>query len=94
MTKALALPAACHVSAPAASNCAVSTAIGAAPAEPPVAAVSPSAVAGAPTAGIGATEGGAPAIAPASGNSASSAATVSIEMLVFGTLAALFYGIF
>ncbi|GFQ00290.1 non-specific lipid-transfer protein-like protein at5g64080 [Phtheirospermum japonicum] len=84
MTKALALPAACHVSAPAATNCAVSTGIGAAPALSPLV-VSPSSVAGAPTAvGVGSNVGAPP---PTPGSSGSSALVVSIELLVLTSVA-------
>ncbi|KAL6515294.1 hypothetical protein OROHE_018926 [Orobanche hederae] len=88
MTKALALPAACHVSTPDVSNCAVSIGIGAAPALSPASAASPTSVAGAPTAGVGAGVG-APAPTPGGGNSASSSAVaVSAGLLVFTAAAA------
>ncbi|KAK4476887.1 hypothetical protein RD792_016051 [Penstemon davidsonii] len=80
MTKALALPSACHVSAPSVSNCGLSVGTGAAPALSPLGVVSPSSVAGVPTA---ASE---VAPAPAPGSSGSSALTTSIEFLVFATL--------
>ncbi|KAI3445712.1 hypothetical protein Pfo_002377 [Paulownia fortunei] len=72
VSKALALPAACHVSAPSISNCALSSGPGAAPALSPLA-VSPSSVAGA---------------------SGSSALTISIELLVFTTVAAVSFALF
>ncbi|KAK6135382.1 hypothetical protein DH2020_030893 [Rehmannia glutinosa] len=92
MTKALGLPAACHVSAPSVSNCARKflllllrfTALS------PMA-LSPSSVAGAPTAGIGANEA---APTPTPGNSASFALTASIELLVFTTIAAVSFALF
>ncbi|KAK6156864.1 hypothetical protein DH2020_011112 [Rehmannia glutinosa] len=90
MTKALGLPAACHVSSPSVSNCALSTSPGAAPALSPMA-LSPSSVAGAPTAGIGANEA---APTPTPGNSASFALTASIELLVFTTVAAVSFALF
>ncbi|KAK6156898.1 hypothetical protein DH2020_011146 [Rehmannia glutinosa] len=107
MTKALGLPAACHVSAPSVSNCALSTSPGAAPglafiialvekgcrprsALSPMA-LSPSSVAGAPTAGIGANEA---APTPTPGNSASFALTAPIELLVFTTVAAVSFALF
>ncbi|KAL6494562.1 hypothetical protein OROGR_031362 [Orobanche gracilis] len=88
LTKALALPAACHVHAPDVSNCAVGTGIGAAPALSPASAASPSSVAGAPTTGVGASEG-APAPTPG-GNSAtpSSGIAVSAGLLVITAAAA------
>ncbi|GFY89390.1 bifunctional inhibitor/lipid-transfer protein/seed storage 2S albumin superfamily protein [Actinidia rufa] len=49
VTKALSLPAACHVSTPSVSNCGLSLVAGAAPATSPVSAVSPSPIAGGPT---------------------------------------------
>ncbi|KAL3638103.1 Non-specific lipid transfer protein GPI-anchored 31 [Castilleja foliolosa] len=86
MTKALALPAACHVHAPAASNCALSPGIGAAPALSPLA-MSPSPVARAPTpADVGASLG---APSPTQGFSGSSSLAVSIELLVFTLIAVL-----
>ncbi|KAL3620916.1 hypothetical protein CASFOL_035828 [Castilleja foliolosa] len=84
MTKAMALPAACHVSAPAATNCAVSTGIGAAPALSPLA-MSPSSVAGAPTAAGAGVNVGAPT--PTTGSSGSYALAVSMKLHVFISVA-------
>ncbi|KAL2454611.1 Non-specific lipid-transfer protein-like protein [Abeliophyllum distichum] len=85
VTKALTLPAACHVSAPSVSNCGL-TAAGAAPALSPMAS-SPIAVAGAPTTSIVPNEL-TPAPAPAPGSSGSSALTGSVGFLVLSMVAA------
>ncbi|KAL0384493.1 UNVERIFIED_CONTAM: Non-specific lipid-transfer protein-like protein [Sesamum radiatum] len=89
VSKALGLPAACHVSAPSISNCGLSTGIGAAPALSPLA-LSPSSI-GAPTTGIGANEA---APAPAPGSSGSSTLTTSIESLVLTMAAAVLFALF
>ncbi|KAL2476907.1 Non-specific lipid-transfer protein-like protein [Forsythia ovata] len=91
VTKALTLPAACHVSAPSVSNCGL-TAAGAAPALSPMAS-SPIAVPGAPTTSIVPNELGhapapPPAPAPAPGSSGSSALTGSVGFLVLSMVAA------
>ncbi|KAL7157196.1 hypothetical protein ABFS83_02G061200 [Erythranthe nasuta] len=91
LTKALALPTACHVSAPSVSNCALSG--GAAPAFSPLAAVSPSPAAVAPAAGGGANEA-VPAPSPGGGNSGSYALAVSTELLLFTTVIAVSYALF
>ncbi|KAH6789978.1 Bifunctional inhibitor/lipid-transfer protein/seed storage 2S albumin superfamily protein [Perilla frutescens var. frutescens] len=78
LTKALALPAACHVSAPSLSNCALSTGIGAAPA------LSPSSIGAPPTTSIAGNEG---APAPSLGSSGSSALTSSLEFLLLMAVA-------
>ncbi|KAL2513638.1 Non-specific lipid-transfer protein-like protein [Forsythia ovata] len=78
VTKALALPSECHVSAPSVSNCGLSIGTGAAPAFSPLA-VAPSSVAGAPTTGIVANEI-APAPAPGSSSSCGLAA-ISLRTL-------------
>ncbi|KAL0335139.1 UNVERIFIED_CONTAM: Non-specific lipid-transfer protein-like protein [Sesamum radiatum] len=90
VSKALGLPAACHVSAPSISNCGLSTGIGAAPALSPLA-VSPSSIAGAPTTGIGANEA---APAPAPGSSGSSTLTTSIESLILTMVAGVSFALF
>ncbi|KAK4424337.1 Non-specific lipid-transfer protein-like protein [Sesamum alatum] len=82
VTKALSLPAACHVSAPSVSNCGLSIGTGAAPALSPLA-LAPSTVAGAPTATIGAND---IAPAPAPGSSDSSSLTASIGLLVLSAV--------
>ncbi|CAI9770090.1 unnamed protein product [Fraxinus pennsylvanica] len=83
VTKALTLPAACHVSSPSVSNCGL-TADGAAPALPP-SALSPTAIPGAPTTSIVPNE---VVPAPAPGSSGSSALTVSVWFLVLSMVAA------
>ncbi|KAI3448269.1 hypothetical protein Pfo_004934 [Paulownia fortunei] len=90
VSKALTLPASCHVSAPSVSNCGLSVGTGAAPALSPLA-VSPSSVAGAPIASIGANE---VAPAPAPGSSGSSSLTTSIELLVLAAVAAVSFTLF
>ncbi|XP_057493576.1 non-specific lipid transfer protein GPI-anchored 31-like [Actinidia eriantha] len=75
VTKALSLPAACHVSSPSVSNCGLSLVAGAAPATSPVSAVSPSPIAGGPTSPAGGNEL-APAPAPAVASSATPAFSV------------------
>ncbi|KAL3843743.1 hypothetical protein ACJIZ3_001146 [Penstemon smallii] len=85
MTKAMALPSACHVSAPSVSNCALTLGTGAAPAPSPLAA-SPSSVVGTPISSIGGANDVAPT--PAPGNSDASSLTISIGLLVFTMLAA------
>ncbi|CAI9765355.1 unnamed protein product [Fraxinus pennsylvanica] len=87
VTKALTLPAACHVSAPSVSNCGLTVA-GAAPALSPMA-LSPTAVPGAPTTSIAPNEL-APAPAPglALGSSGSSALAISVGFLVLSMAAA------
>ncbi|KAL1557822.1 non-specific lipid transfer protein GPI-anchored 31 [Salvia divinorum] len=88
ITKAMSLPAACHVSAPSVSNCGLSTGTGSAPALSPSAA-SPSNIAEAPRASIGANEVS-PAPAPASPHSAASPLAASISLLVVLATAASF----
>ncbi|XP_047967520.1 non-specific lipid transfer protein GPI-anchored 11 [Salvia hispanica] len=78
ISKALTLPAACHVSAPSVSNCGLSS--GAAPALAPSAAP-PSNVAETPRGSIGASEVS-PAPAPASTHSAASPLAASVSLLV------------
>ncbi|KAL8521079.1 hypothetical protein ACS0TY_011575 [Phlomoides rotata] len=90
VTKALTLPAACHLSAPSIGNCALSVAPGAAPALSP-SAVSPSSVAGAPTGGIGVNEG---APAPIPGNFGSRGASISMELFILTTLVAVLLALF
>ncbi|KAL1534321.1 non-specific lipid transfer protein GPI-anchored 11-like [Salvia divinorum] len=79
VSKALTLPAACRVSAPSLSTCALSAGVGAAPALSPQA-LSPTSVAGAPAPSFGGNEG---APAPSIGSSGSSLPTASLELLVF-----------
>ncbi|KAK6143718.1 hypothetical protein DH2020_024066 [Rehmannia glutinosa] len=81
VSKALSLPAACHVSAPSVTNCGSLSPL----------AVSPSSVAGTPSAAIGADEV-APSPAPALGSSGSSSlAATSFELLVLTAMAAVFF---
>ncbi|KAG6406791.1 hypothetical protein SASPL_134402 [Salvia splendens] len=89
VSKALTLPAACHVSAPSLSTCSLSAGVGAAPALSPLA-LSPSSVAGAPAPSFGGNEG---APAPSHGSSGSSVQIASWELLVFmGVIAS--FGLF
>ncbi|OMO68168.1 Plant lipid transfer protein/Par allergen [Corchorus capsularis] len=84
VTKALTLPSVCKVSAPSATNCAISLSPAGAPG------VTPSATAGAPSAfSEGANE---MAPAPAPGNSGSSVLSVSIGSLVVGLMVMLISG--
>ncbi|CAN4108008.1 unnamed protein product [Withania somnifera] len=77
VTKAMALPAACHVSAPSVSNCGLSTDTGAAPAVSPIAG-SPTMSAVAPTTAEGASQ---VAPVPSPGSSDSTALALSIGQL-------------
>ncbi|KAK6121013.1 hypothetical protein DH2020_045232 [Rehmannia glutinosa] len=89
VSKALSLPTACHVSAPSVTNCGLSIGTGDAPALSPLA-VSPSSVAGTPSAAIGADEVS-PSPAPALGSSGSSSLATSIELLVLTRWLLYFY---
>ncbi|KAG6414908.1 hypothetical protein SASPL_122284 [Salvia splendens] len=89
ISKALTLPAACHVSAPSVSNCGLSIGSGSAPVLAPSAAP-PSNVAETPRSSIGASEGS-PAPAPASTHSAASPLAASVSLLV---LAAVSFALF
>ncbi|XP_059653341.1 non-specific lipid transfer protein GPI-anchored 11 [Cornus florida] len=86
VTKALALPSACHVSAPSVSNCGLSLS-GAAPASSPSVALPPGSGAGVPTSAAGEL---APAPAPATAGSGSSALVVSLGSLVSAFVVASF----
>ncbi|XP_022141909.1 non-specific lipid-transfer protein-like protein At5g64080 [Momordica charantia] len=87
VTKALSLPAACKVSAPAAANCKLSTSPAGSPALTPKSSPGPS-TAAAPE--IGAPTTSEPAPAPAPGKSAASAVFVSVGSLIAAIGAALF----
>ncbi|KAH6811724.1 Bifunctional inhibitor/lipid-transfer protein/seed storage 2S albumin superfamily protein [Perilla frutescens var. frutescens] len=82
VSKAMTLPAACHVSAPSVTNCGLSIGTGAAPAESPLA-VSPSSVAEPPTPSIGANE-----VSPAPAPSSSGASSLLTPLVLFVALAA------
>ncbi|PHT41663.1 Non-specific lipid-transfer protein-like protein [Capsicum baccatum] len=86
VTKAMSLPAACHVSAPSVSNCGLSTDTGAAPALSPVAG-SPTMSAVAPTTAEG-VNGGAPV--PSPGSSDSTTLALSVGQLVLTVVVAVF----
>ncbi|KAK7368785.1 hypothetical protein VNO80_10815 [Phaseolus coccineus] len=94
VTKATALPAACKVSAPSATNCGLSEAPAAAPAGgvSPQASPSPNA-SGASSSGInGPANEVSPAPAPAKGNAASALFPISAGSLLVGILVATFSG--
>ncbi|XP_057803101.1 non-specific lipid transfer protein GPI-anchored 11-like [Salvia miltiorrhiza] len=80
ITKAMSLPAACHVSAPSVSNCGLSIGTGAAPALSPLG-VSPSSVAAPPSGSSGANEVS-PAPTPAATQSAASPLAASVSLLL------------
>ncbi|CAN4110594.1 unnamed protein product [Withania somnifera] len=86
VTKAMALPAACHVSAPSVSNCGLSADIGAAPALSPIAG-SPTMSAVAPTTAEGASQ-----VAPVPSPGSSDATTLTLPMvqLVLAVVVAVF----
>ncbi|GFY89154.1 bifunctional inhibitor/lipid-transfer protein/seed storage 2S albumin superfamily protein [Actinidia rufa] len=85
VTKALSLPAACHVSAPSVSNCGLSLVAGAVPAATPASAVSP--IPGGPTSSAGGNDL-APAPAPMMASSATP--TFSVGSFLAALLAASF----
>ncbi|XP_016515635.1 non-specific lipid transfer protein GPI-anchored 31 [Nicotiana tabacum] len=87
VTKAMALPAACHVSAPSVSNCGLTTDTGAAPALSPIAVSPTTSAAVAPTIAEGASE---VAPAPAPGSSDSTTLGLSIGQLVLTVMAVAF----
>ncbi|KAK6143697.1 hypothetical protein DH2020_024045 [Rehmannia glutinosa] len=89
VSKALSLPTACHVSAPSVTNCGYGVIYYSTTALSPLA-VSPSSVAGTPSAAIGADEVS-PSPAPALGSSGSSSLATSIELLVLTAVAAVFF---
>ncbi|XP_060167825.1 non-specific lipid transfer protein GPI-anchored 11-like [Lycium barbarum] len=86
VTKAMALPAACHVSAPSVSNCGLSPDSGAAPGLSPIAG-SPTMSAGAPTTAEGVNEA---APVPSPGSSDSTTLALSVGQLVLTAVVALF----